>query len=112
MLQAELLDQYFQFSSSINAYEKRLKEDCVKGCLTEKTIKGKKYWYLQWRDNEKIRSKYVKPDELKAIQSKIEVRKEYEKSIRRLKRSVIDIEKFLGRDLIDEYARENNRLSV
>lgn len=32
-----------------------------KGTLTVKTIEGNDYYYLQWRDGEQIRSKYVAP---------------------------------------------------
>ncbi|MDS0261221.1 hypothetical protein NDI56_17615 [Haloarcula sp. S1CR25-12] len=32
-----------------------------KGTLTTKTIKGREYYYLQWRDGEKVKSQYVAP---------------------------------------------------
>jgi hypothetical protein len=32
-----------------------------KGTLTTKTIDGRGYYYLQWRDGDKIRSQYVTP---------------------------------------------------
>jgi len=32
-----------------------------KGTLTTKTINGREYYYLQWRDGEKVKSQYVAP---------------------------------------------------
>jgi hypothetical protein len=32
-----------------------------KGTITSKTIDGRDYYYLQWRDGDKIRSQYVAP---------------------------------------------------
>ncbi|WP_312621350.1 hypothetical protein [Haloarcula sp. 1CSR25-25] len=32
-----------------------------KGTLTVKTIDGREYYYLQWREGEKVRSQYVAP---------------------------------------------------
>jgi len=33
----------------------------TKGSLTEKTIDGRDYYYLQWREGSKIKSQYVAP---------------------------------------------------
>ncbi|MBX0288611.1 hypothetical protein [Haloarcula salinisoli] len=32
-----------------------------KGTLTTKTINGREYYYLQWRDGDKVKSQYVAP---------------------------------------------------
>jgi hypothetical protein len=32
-----------------------------KGTLTTKTINGREYYYLQWREGEKVKSQYVAP---------------------------------------------------
>jgi len=43
--------------------EAREKADLTgsRGTLTTKTIEGRDYYYLQWRDGDKIRSQYVAP---------------------------------------------------
>jgi len=33
----------------------------MKGTITTKTISGNDYYYLQWREGEKIKSKYIAP---------------------------------------------------
>ncbi len=58
-----------------------------KGNITFKTIKGRKYPYLQWTENGKQRGRIVKPEELQELQEKIALRKELE---RRLKESGVE----------------------
>jgi hypothetical protein len=35
--------------------------DSTKGTITTKTINGNDYYYLQWREGEKIKSQYISP---------------------------------------------------
>ncbi|MDD3350415.1 MAG: hypothetical protein PHC40_06180 [Eubacteriales bacterium] len=55
-----------------------------KGSLTYKKIKGKAQPYLQWRDGEKIKSRYVKKAELADLEKSLERRKELQKAILRV----------------------------
>lgn len=106
MTKAELLDQYFRVKNSIRSYEENIEKKCVKGSLIKKRINNKEYTYLQWRDGEKVRSRYVKKSELNNIEKGIRMRKKYKESIKQLKLSLHDMEKFLGKELIEEYSRQ------
>lgn len=105
MIKAELLDQYKRCIESINTYEKEIEEKCVKGYISKKTIKGRKYHYLQWVDNGKIMSKYIKPNYLETIENSITLRKKYENNIKIMKKSAKEIEKFIGKDTINKYLK-------
>ena len=51
-------------------------EGLPKGYISNKNIGGKVRHYLQWNENGKIKSKYIKDDEYEEIKAKIELRKE------------------------------------
>lgn len=53
-----------------------------KGNITYKSIRGKKYAYLQWTENKKQFSRRVKDDELQELSAKIEERKALEKKLK------------------------------
>lgn len=101
-----LLDQYYRCRRAVRTYENAIKEECVQGYLSKKTIKGKTYYYLQKRDGKKVVSTYVKSEDVEQIEKKIALRKNYENHISKLKATMKDAEKFLGRDLINEYDEE------
>lgn len=54
------------------------------GNITYKTINGKRYPYLQWKDNEtgKQRGRIVKPDEFETLSEKISQRKDLERRLK------------------------------
>ena len=106
MVQSELIDQYFRALRGIEAYKKEI-ENLPKGSIVMKPISdGVKYPYLQWREGKTIRSKYIKRDELDDIKKKIEIRKIRERSIKRLEKSAKDIEKFIGKDILEHYGKK------
>ena len=53
-----------------------------KGNITYKTIRGKKYAYLQWTENGKQRSRRVQDNELQELSEKIETRKALERKLK------------------------------
>lgn len=53
-----------------------------KGNITYKTIRGKKYAYLQWTENGKQYNRRIKDEEFKELSEKIEARKVFEKRLR------------------------------
>ena len=54
--------------------EKRISE-LPPGYISKKTIRGKTQYYLQWRENGKIKSKYIRAENVEDIQKQIEERK-------------------------------------
>lgn len=71
-----------------NALYERLKKELDTlpiGYISKKTINGKVQHYLQWRENGKLKSKYIRKDALEIIEQQIARRKELESVISRLK---------------------------
>ena len=52
-----------------------------KGSLSVKTVNGNEYYYLKYRENNKVRSKYVRQTEVEAVRIQIEKRKHIEAMI-------------------------------
>lgn len=50
-------------------------ESLPKGSITKKCIQGKDRYYLQWREGDKVKSRYVKVAELPELAAQIEQRK-------------------------------------
>lgn len=73
--------------NSITLYEKLKQEfDTLPvGYISQKTINGKVQHYLQWRENGKLKSKYIRKDDLETVKEQIARRKELEPVISRLK---------------------------
>lgn len=55
------------------------------GYISEKNINGKKRYYLQWREGGKLKSKYIRVDELEVVKKQIAERKELEERLKEMK---------------------------
>ncbi len=70
-----------------NMYEvmKRMEEriqELPAGYISKKNIKGKTQYYRQWNEGGKLKSKYIKADELDMIREQIEERKKCEEELK------------------------------
>jgi len=63
--------------------EKRISE-LPPGYISKKTIRGKTQYYLQWRENGKIKSKYIRAENVEDIQKQIEERKKLQERLKEL----------------------------
>lgn len=61
------------------------------GTVVYKTINGKKQPYLQWREDGKTVSKYIKTDEREMVFADVELRKQLSEELKHLKSSVADM---------------------
>lgn len=59
-------------------------DQCPKGTLTYKTIKGKQQPYLQWTEHGSTRSRYIKKDERDRVLFQIQEREDLKKELARL----------------------------
>ena len=59
-------------------------ESLPRGYISRKVIHGKEYFYLQYMDNKKIVSKYVKKEDLKELEKQLKRREELENELKRL----------------------------
>lgn len=55
------------------------------GYISKKTISGKERFYLQWMENGKLKSKYIKAAELHSITAQVERRKKLQEELKALK---------------------------
>ncbi len=102
MIKVELLDQYVKFQHCIEAYEQEIGK-CVKGYLSEKNIRGKTYYYLQWKVSGHLCSKYIDLEHLDIVKQNIARRKRFENHIKDMKQALKEIEDFVGSDTVKEY---------
>ena len=105
IFEAEAVDQYFRMGRAVIAHEKAI-EGLPKGYISRKKVGQGEYSYLQWRDGSKVRSVYVKQEDVPDLQKKIALRKAKEQSVRRLRKSMRDIERFVGKEALDRYEEE------
>lgn len=82
-------DAYVSLKKELSKLENKL-EMMPKGTLRRRIINGREYCYLQYRDGDHVRSRYVKPDDISDVCRMIKDRKKTEQSIRVI-RSKLDI---------------------
>ena len=78
-------------AEQISALEKEL-STCINGYISRKTINGKERFYLQWIENSKIKSRYIKADELDEIRASVERRKQIQEKLKELRSTPEGIE--------------------
>ena len=103
-----LLNEYYRslnLSRSIESSVSKL----PKGSLQRKMIKGKAYWYLMFREGDKVKSTYVPESEVDDMAVKLKQRKDQLAEIREQKKTRKQIEKALGRDFIQQNLPEEER---
>lgn len=66
-----------------------------KGYISTKTISGHSYSYLQWRDGNKIISRYVENEFLPGMKSKIKMRKDNENLLRVIKNDLKNVKRII-----------------
>ena len=74
--------------NSVSEKIKALKEElsqCRNGYISRKVINGKVRFYLQWMEDGKLKSKYIKDEELDSVRALVEHRKELQEQIKELK---------------------------
>lgn len=69
----------------IERIQKRIAELPI-GYISQKNIKGTTRYYRQWRENGKLKSKYIRADELEAVRTQIEERKSLEEKLKELRK--------------------------
>ena len=101
-LEIQLLDEYYRCERALNAHERALSSDRRK-YISKKKIGGRTYSYLQWREDGHTRSQYIKAADLEQIEAELGRQKSERESIKNLRRNLKQLEKALGKRLIDEY---------
>ena len=71
----------------IQRIEERI-EELPAGYISRKNIKGKVQHYRQWRENGKVKSKYIRESDLAEIQYQIGERKQLEERLKELRKQI------------------------
>lgn len=95
VLNGILNEEYDRLNRVIFRIEQELSE-LPKGYISEKKINGKVYYYLQYRENGKLKSVYLKGDDIMSYRSLIEHRNELQSKLKELRLDRKKIEKVLG----------------
>ena len=75
----------------------RLEYDALpKGSISKKNIRGCDCYYLQYREGDRVISKYIKKGELNELAAKIEKRRSLKKSLREIDAEIRKIKKTIG----------------
>ncbi len=69
----------------IEQMEKRIEELPI-GYISKKTNRDKIQYYLQWREGGKVKSKYIREEELETLQKQIEERKALQEQVKKLRK--------------------------
>lgn len=86
---------YQSMENNLDVLQKKI-ADLPKGALRRKMIKGREYYYLQYREGKQVKSRYIHAEELKDISRQIEERKELEKRLQEQQVRVAQYAKALG----------------
>ncbi len=62
------------------------------GYISKKNIKGKTRYYLQWKENGKIKSQYLREGEAEELRAQIEERRQLQKRLKELKKRLPTLE--------------------
>lgn len=93
------MSEYFEEYIKIEKLLKQLKSSISKypkGAIRKRNIKGKEYFYLQYREGKQVKSDYIQADKVSDISKRIEERKRTEEKIRLLQTKAENYAKTLG----------------
>lgn len=92
-----VLEEEYRRSLRVTAALEREMAALPKGSIRKREISGHEYYYLQWRDDSHVRSKYVKRGELEELRRQLEVRRSHVEALKEQAKSRRMIERALGR---------------
>ena len=95
ILDGVMREEHDRLNRIIAKVEQEISE-LPKGYISKKEINGKNYCYLQFRENGKVKSVYIKNDELDAYRDLIARRNELIIKLKGLKADKKKLEKVLG----------------
>jgi len=93
-----LNEEYERLNKTIASYE-AMAADLPKGSIRKKMIGGRQYDYLQWREKDRVRSRYIKPEDVASLSEQVERRRGYEREIKSLRVSKREFDRVIGKGL-------------
>lgn len=77
------------------SYIKKI-EELPKGAIFERIVGKKKYYYLNYREGNRVISKYIKASEIEEIKEQVERRKEIEDLLKNIRINIRSLEKVVS----------------
>lgn len=102
VLEEVLAEEYERSLRITRALESEL-AGLPKGSLRERVVRGRTYYYLQYREGGHVRSDYVRRENAERVRGDVERRKEIAAALKEQERSRRQIERALGKELLREY---------
>jgi len=102
VLEEVLLEEYERILRTEALIKKEL-EQLPRGYISIKKINGRNYHYLQFRQDSKVKSQYIKAAEVDAVRKGLASRKKDMEALASLEKSKKAIIRALGRKVIDEH---------
>ena len=90
-----IINEYNSIDAELSKIHEKI-EGYPKGSLRKRTIKGREYHYLQYRDGKHVKSLYVRSDRVSDVQGMLEERRELERRAADLQARVENYAKLLG----------------
>lgn len=108
IIEEVLLEEYQRTLRIKNALLAEI-EQLPKGSLQKKKIKGKEYCYLQYREGDSVKSQYVREPMVGIFQEQINKRRDNLSALKELEKTLLQIERALGKEFIDEHTAKGIR---
>lgn len=96
-----LIEEYDRSLRLSNALQKDIDRLPI-GSLQKKCISGKYYYYLQYRDGDKVKSNYVKHEEVEDLKKQLQKRKDSINALKEQKKTQSQLGKALGKKFVNE----------
>lgn len=97
ILNEVLKEEYLRMQNMLSACQQEL-EELPKGYVSVKRIKGKEQCYLQYRERDRIISKYIRSENREAVQQQVERRRHLEGQVRKLRADAKRLQRVIDYD--------------
>ena len=104
VLEEVLLEEYERSLRISAALEEEI-AGLPRGSIRVRKVRGREYYYLQYRDGKRVKSDYVKSEDVERVREQIELRRNDVAALKEQRRSQRQIEKALGKEALDGRAR-------
>ena len=94
VIQGVLREELERRKRMLDVYQKEV-DKLPKGSIVRKSVNGREYAYLQYREGKKVRCKYIPKQELPDVMRQIEERRKYQEYIKNIKKEISFIQRAL-----------------
>ena len=105
-LEASLVDEYYRMRKAYTINQLELERAYIKGSISIKRIHVKEFTYLQWRECEHVKSKYLDMQAAARIAARLQKQKEWKRQNRQYEKQMRQIVRAIGQDIINDYREQ------